>query len=167
MGGKIASTADIANIRVNGIEAAIKNGEYMMQVTFPEPGDYEVVVEATDRSGQRATHRRDVTVVGGLQAVAPHPLTVRQRGGSIIVTFAPGLRGVGPAGYQKNIEIRNDKDQLVHNWTMPATMVDEITWNGANANGNPVPPGTYQLIYSIAGPDGPVASLQQTVILEP
>lgn len=167
VGGKIAATADIANIRVNGIEAAIKNGEYMMQVTFPGPGDYEVVVEATDRSGQRATHRREVTVTGGIHAVAPRPLSLRQRSGSPIVTFAPGLRGVGPAGYQKTIEIRNEKDQLVHNWTMPATMVDEIAWNGANANGKPIPPGTYQLIYLIAGPDGPLASLRQTIELAP
>jgi hypothetical protein len=166
VGGKIAPDSNIVTVRVNGLEAAIRNGEYQTQVTFPGPGDYLLLVEAISSDGTRTSYRRAITVVQGLDAVSPNKLEVRQRGGTAILKIVPGTRGLELARFTKTVEIRNAQGQLVNNWTMGGDESLEIQWNGDNANAAPLPPGRYELIYILSGEHGPLAWLRQPVELQ-
>jgi hypothetical protein len=166
VGGKIAPGSNITGIRVNGLDAPIKDGEYQTQVSFPGAGDYLLLVEAIERSGERSTYRRTITVVSGVDAVSPNKLTLRQRGGSPVVLLNPGTRGLQMARFTKTIEVRNTQGQLVHNWAMAADQNQDIAWNGSNADGKPVPAGDYELIYILSGDNGPVAWLRQPIELQ-
>ena len=107
VGGKLAPGSNITAIRVNGLDAPIKDGEYSTQVSFPGPGDYLLLVEAIERSGERSTYRRTITVVSGIDAVSPNKLTLKQRGGSPIALLSAGTRGLQMARFRKTIEVRN------------------------------------------------------------
>ncbi|MEN6643601.1 MAG: PQQ-binding-like beta-propeller repeat protein [Armatimonadia bacterium] len=165
VGGKIAPGSSIVTVRVNGLEAAIKDGAYQTQVTFPGPGQYLLVVEAITREGERSAYRRTIQVVEGLDALSPEPLALKMRGGSPIVTISPGTRIVDVAKVQKTVEIRNAKGQLVHNWVVVGDQTPEISWNGANANGKALPAGKYEISYILSGPNGPLAWIRQPVDL--
>ncbi|MGE5531869.1 MAG: PQQ-binding-like beta-propeller repeat protein, partial [Bacteroidota bacterium] len=125
VGGKIAPGSNITGIRVNGLDAPIKDGEYSTQVSFPGPGDYLLLVEAIERSGERSTYRRTITVVSGIDAVSPNKLTLKHRGGSPIALLNAGTRGLQMARFRKTIEVRNAEGQLVHNWVMSADQNQE------------------------------------------
>ena len=153
-------------IKVNGAEVPIHNGEYQTMVTFPDPGEYEILVEAVDRQGQTAAHRRQVLVLGGEEGLVAHPLRLRLRQGSPIVSFVPGARGLQPGEYQKIVEVRQLQGEVLQRWTMPANLTDEISWNGADATGQLLPAGRYEVAYLISGPGGAVAQMRQPINLE-
>lgn len=165
VGGKIAPGSSIVTVRVNGLDANIKDGAYQTQVNFPGPGQYLLVVEAITREGERSAYRRTIQVVEGLDALSPEPLALKMRGGSPIVTISPGTRVADVAKVQKTVEIRNDKGQLVHNWVVMGDQTPEIAWNGANANGKPLAAGKYEISYILSGPNGPLAWIRQPVDL--
>jgi len=166
VGGKIAPGSDVVAVRVNGLEAPIKNGEYQTQINFPGPGEYLLLVEAVDRDGGATAHRRTIRVVEGIDATSPEKLSLRLRGGSPMVSINAGLRALQAIKYRKTIEIRNDQGQLVHNWTAAGDQVSDISWNGANANGTALPPGDYEIIYVLAGDSGPIAWIRQKIEIQ-
>jgi hypothetical protein len=135
-------------------------------VSFPGPGDYLLLVEAIERSGERSTYRRTITVVSGIDAASPNKLALKQRGGSPIALLSAGTRGLQMARFRKTIEVRNAQGQLVHNWVMSADQNQDISWNGSNADGKTVPAGDYELIYILSGDNGPVAWLRQPIELQ-
>jgi hypothetical protein len=166
VGGKIAPGSDTISIRVNGLEAAVKDGAYQTQVTFPGPGDYQLLIEATSAGGETSTYRRSVTVVSGIDASSPNRLVLRPRNASPVVLLSAGTRGQELARFRKTIEIRNEQGQLVNNWTMAADGNTDIAWNGANANGTALPLGSYEISYILSGENGPIAWLRQPVELK-
>lgn len=163
IGGKVAAGSDIVAIRVNGLEAPIKDGAYQAQVTFPGLGDYLLLVEAISRGGERSTYRRAITVVEGADALSPNRMPLRLRGGSPMVMLAPGARGLQIARFTKTIEIRNAQGQLVTNWVLAGDDNSGLSWNGANASGKMVAPGNYEIVYILSGEHGPLAWLRQPV----
>ncbi|MEI6503345.1 MAG: FlgD immunoglobulin-like domain containing protein, partial [Armatimonadota bacterium] len=143
-----------------------KNGEYQMQVTFPGPGDYLLLVEAVSAGGERSTYRRSITVAAGLDATSPNKLALRQRNGSPMVLLSAGTRGLQLAKFKKTIEIRNAAGQLVNNWVLAGDENADVSWNGANANGTTLPAGAYEITYILSGENGPIAWLRQPVDLQ-
>lgn len=166
VGGRIAPGSGVVSVRVNGLDAPIKDGEYQTQISFPGVGEYLLLVEAVDRQGNATPHRRSIRVLQGMDAKAWDTLTLRPRGGSPILTITPGLRVLQAIKYRKTVEIRNAEGQLVHNWVAPGTETGEISWNGANANGAPVPPGKYEMTYILSGENGPIAWIRQPVEIQ-
>jgi hypothetical protein len=166
IGGKIAPGSDVVTVRVNGLDANIRNGEYQTQVNFPGPGEYLLLVEAIDRQGGRTSHRRTIRVLEGLDALAPEPLGLSMRGGSVILALAPGTRVASSANVKRTLEIRNAEGQLVHNWVLEGDQLSEITWNGANASGKPLPVGKYEIVYILSGQHGPLAWIRQPLELK-
>ncbi|MCE5239259.1 PQQ-binding-like beta-propeller repeat protein [bacterium] len=163
VGGKVAPGSGIVGVRVNGLDATIKNGEYQTQVNFPGKGEYLLLVEAVDRDGGVTGYRRTIKVLEGMDATAPDTLSVRQRGGSAVLAMSAGLRVLQAAKYRKTVEVRNDQGQLVHNWTAAGDETGEISWNGANANGTALAPGNYEIIYILAAENGPIAWIRQKI----
>ncbi len=166
VGGKIAPGSGVVGVRVNGLEAPIKNGEYQTQVNFPGPGEYLLLVEAVDRDGGATAHRRTIRVLEGIEATSPEKFLLHLRGGSPMITITAGVRALQAIKYRKTVEIRNDQGQLVHNWTAAGDQAGEINWNGANANGTPLPPGNYEIVYILSGENGPIAWIRQPVELQ-
>lgn len=166
VGGRVAPASGIERVRVNSIETPIRNGEYGTYVTFPGVGDYQLVVEAEDRTGQRTTHRRHVIVLDRRDPRAKQAMELGQRGGSFIATFVPGARNLDLAGLRKVIELRNDHDQLVRTWSMLADVTEPVAWNGADAQGKVLPAGSYTVVYLLVDSKGAiVSSLSQPVEL--
>lgn len=166
VGGKVAPASGIERVRVNSIETPIRNGEYGTYVTFPGVGDYQLVVEAEDRAGQRTTHRRHVIVLDRRDPRAQQPMELGQRGGSFIATFVPGARNLDLTQLRKVIELRNDHDQLVRTWSMLADVTEPVAWNGADAQGKVLPAGRYTVVYLLVDSKGAVvSSLSQPVEL--
>lgn len=163
VGGKVAPGSDLVSVRVNGLEAPIKDGAYQTQVTFPGSGDYLLLVEAISRSGERSSYRRAITVVPGVDALSPNRLPLHLRGGSPIVMLSPGTRGVQTAKFTKTVEVRNAQGQLVTNWVTSGDDNSELAWNGANASGKMVEPGNYEIIYILSGEHGPLSWLRQPI----
>jgi outer membrane protein assembly factor BamB len=163
VGGRVTAGSGIASVRVNGLEAPIKDGEYHTQLTFPGKGQYPLLIEAVDRSGKVTPYRRDVKVLEGLDALAPDKLIFRQRSGLTAVTMVPGVRAPEAGKYRRIVEIRNAQGQLVHNWVAPGDQPREFPWNGTNANGASAPPGDYEIIYILSAAQGPVAWIRQRI----
>jgi hypothetical protein len=166
VGGKVAPGSGVERVRVNGIETPIRNGEYGTYVSFPGIGDYQIMVEAENRAGERTTHRRHVIVLDGKDPLAKEKMQLGQRGGSFIATFVPGVRNTDLSKLRKVIELRNDHDQLVRTWSMLADVTEPVSWNGADAEGKVLAAGTYTVVYVLVDGSGAVvSSLSQPVEL--
>jgi hypothetical protein len=127
VGGRIAPGSGVVSVKVNGLEATIKNGEYQTQINFPGPGEYLLLVEATDRDGAVTAHRRNIRVLEGIDTTSPETMILRQRAGSPILSISPGLRALQAIKYHKTVEVRNEQGLLVHNWTSAGDQPGEIS----------------------------------------
>jgi hypothetical protein len=166
VGGKVAASADVVRIRVNGLETPIRNGEYGTNVTLPGLGSYQIMVEAETRKGERNVYRRQVIVLSGRDARAAELMELGQRGGSFIATFTPGVRNTPLASLRKVVELRNDREQLVRSWSMTADVTEAVTWNGSDAAGKVLPAGRYTATYVLVdAAGGALASVTQPIEL--
>jgi hypothetical protein len=166
VGGKVAATADVVRVRVNGLETPIRNGEYGTNVTLPGVGSYQIMVEAETRRGERNVHRRRVLVLSGRDARAAELMELGQRGGSFIATFTPGVRNTPLASLRKVVELRNDREQLVRSWSMTADVTEAVNWNGSDAAGKVLPAGRYTATYVLVDAAGAaLASVTQPLEL--
>lgn len=166
IGGKVAASAGIVSLKVNGKDTPIRNGEYSATVEFPGPGEYLLLVEAYDKDGHGTNYRRIVRVLEGTAAQGTQPLKLSLRGGLPIVLITPGLGPSQTEALTKTLEIRTPDGKVLKSWKAPAADALEVAWNGADANGKTLPTGAYEVRYILSNEKGPVASICQPLVLQ-
>jgi hypothetical protein len=151
---------------VDGVVVRNQSGQIRANKRFEGDGTYPVtMITGKGTAGERIACRL-VVVDTSADPESPRAVAFSPDGDQVGDTIAFRILAEGSTVGAREIEIRGSSGDIIRKWAAPGSGESTFIWDGKDLKGNPVPAGTYTVVYRTTGDSQTLKRMTQTVILQ-